>query len=376
MGPRSLDRDLRIDFFRGLALVVIYVDHIPLDRLSHLTPRNFGFTSAADIFVLLAGISFALAYSPRLDTGGLKLMLSRVARRLSTIYVAHVVMLITAIVLLAEMNRNSPFDLYFTSPVRTWAGVTLPSAAAMTLTLKFQPPYFDILPLYLALLVLGVPLLLLARMHWGLAISASAAVWSLADAYRVNIPSIRSEQGWFFDPLTWQVVFAIGLCVGLRMLRGASLKIPPWLAPLCLLYLLAILAIVTPCRHNVLSSYCYFEDVSRFNWLLDRQTLWRIGNTLAWTFLVTLYIPASARWLTSRPAQVLTLMGRNSLAVFCAGTLLALVVRVTFAGSEIGWPFQVAVNVCGAAFLALIAYWLDKWPNARRSAWRTARLHS
>jgi hypothetical protein len=63
----SPKRDLRIDLFRGLALVVIYIDHIPSDRLSHLTIRNFGFTSAADIFVLLAGISFALAYVPRLD---------------------------------------------------------------------------------------------------------------------------------------------------------------------------------------------------------------------------------------------------------------------------------------------------------------------
>ena len=71
MGTLPSKRDLRIDLFRGLALVVIYIDHIPYNRFSHLTLRNFGFTSAADIFVLLAGIAFALAYAPRLDTRGI-----------------------------------------------------------------------------------------------------------------------------------------------------------------------------------------------------------------------------------------------------------------------------------------------------------------
>ena len=35
-------RDLRIDFFRGLALIFIFVDHIPGNRLADLTLRNFG----------------------------------------------------------------------------------------------------------------------------------------------------------------------------------------------------------------------------------------------------------------------------------------------------------------------------------------------
>jgi OpgC protein len=41
-------RDARVDFFRGLALVFIFVDHIPGNALGHFTLRNFGFADAAD----------------------------------------------------------------------------------------------------------------------------------------------------------------------------------------------------------------------------------------------------------------------------------------------------------------------------------------
>jgi hypothetical protein len=49
------DRDLRIDFLRGLALLFIFIDHIPDNGLAHFTLRNFGFADAAEVFVLLAG---------------------------------------------------------------------------------------------------------------------------------------------------------------------------------------------------------------------------------------------------------------------------------------------------------------------------------
>ena len=47
-------RDHRIDFFRGLALIFIFWDHIPHNPLAELTVRNFGLSDAAEIFVFLA----------------------------------------------------------------------------------------------------------------------------------------------------------------------------------------------------------------------------------------------------------------------------------------------------------------------------------
>ena len=55
-------RDPRIDVLRGVALMMIFADHLPGNPLSLITLRNFGFSDAAEVFVLLAGFSSMLAY--------------------------------------------------------------------------------------------------------------------------------------------------------------------------------------------------------------------------------------------------------------------------------------------------------------------------
>ena len=50
----AMPRDYRIDFFRGLALISIFVNHIPGNFYSNFTHRNFGLSDAAELFVLLA----------------------------------------------------------------------------------------------------------------------------------------------------------------------------------------------------------------------------------------------------------------------------------------------------------------------------------
>ena len=53
-------RDFRIEFFRGLALYMILVDHMIGDPLSMLTYRILGFSDATESFVFLSGLGAAL----------------------------------------------------------------------------------------------------------------------------------------------------------------------------------------------------------------------------------------------------------------------------------------------------------------------------
>ncbi|MGA7609375.1 MAG: OpgC domain-containing protein, partial [Xanthobacteraceae bacterium] len=48
--PR-VERDLRLDLFRGIALWLIFLDHIPSNIVSWITIRNYGFSDATEIFV-------------------------------------------------------------------------------------------------------------------------------------------------------------------------------------------------------------------------------------------------------------------------------------------------------------------------------------
>ena len=96
-------RDRRIDFFRGAALLFIYIDHIPGNFLSRITLHNFGFSDAAELFVLLAGVSAAFAYGRRRDAT------SAVLQRAWTIYVAHVALLLAvaaALALIASYTKH------------------------------------------------------------------------------------------------------------------------------------------------------------------------------------------------------------------------------------------------------------------------------
>ena len=60
-------RDPRIDAFRGAALVMILIDHIPGNPYEALTLRNFGFSDAAEAFFVMSGVAAGIAYSGRME---------------------------------------------------------------------------------------------------------------------------------------------------------------------------------------------------------------------------------------------------------------------------------------------------------------------
>ncbi|HYC13824.1 MAG TPA: OpgC domain-containing protein [Stellaceae bacterium] len=55
-------RDLRLDFFRGLALFLIFVDHIPGNFISYFTLRSIGFSDAAEAFIFISGYAASMVY--------------------------------------------------------------------------------------------------------------------------------------------------------------------------------------------------------------------------------------------------------------------------------------------------------------------------
>ena len=58
---KDSERDYRLDFCRGLALILIFIDHVPGNPASHWTLRKWAFCDAAEVFVLISGISSYLA---------------------------------------------------------------------------------------------------------------------------------------------------------------------------------------------------------------------------------------------------------------------------------------------------------------------------
>ena len=57
--PAAGARELRLDLFRGLALWLIFVDHVSPDVLTWFTIRSYGFSDAAEIFIFISGYTAA-----------------------------------------------------------------------------------------------------------------------------------------------------------------------------------------------------------------------------------------------------------------------------------------------------------------------------
>lgn len=356
---RSGLRDTRIDMFRGIALVMIFINHMPAQPWHGLTLRSWGFSDSAEVFVLLAGLASALAYGKWFEQGQFWQGVKAVFARIRTLYIVHLLLVVSVgaiSVFAAEvLNETSyiealGFDVLLNSPLRFVGHV---------LTLTFLPGYLDILPLYIVLLA-GLPLMFwLARRHWALPLGLSFALWLAAQYLPINLPNTRTTREWFFNPAAWQLMFVIGFTIGQRMQKGLGLGVlgnalvSRSLTVIAVLFSLAAIVIAAPWRE--IPGY---ENVMLVNpglvgaYFKTDLPLIRLADTLLKFWLVLVLIPKDAAWLRSAPARAMEKLGRHSLEVFAVSTVLAMAfgVAITVSGFH---PGLIATSVLGGTALML-----------------------
>ena len=369
-----LDRDLRVDFVRGLSLWVIFVNHTPGNLVGYLTPRNYTLADASEAFVLLAGYAAGLAYGGMMDRQGWFFAASRVLGRVFTLYVAHIFLLVvfTAQVGLsaARLDASAYLDELHLDPFAADPYRALLEA----LLLRYQPSFLNILPLYIAVLAMFAVALPLVR--WPrLMLALSTALWLAARVFDITLPSWRGED-WFFNPLAWQLLFFIGAALGYRPPGGQPLSLPwrRWAGVLCGV-LLGGGAVMTVLMYNQWEfTQAELPTFAPFIAAVDKASLHptRLITILALTYLIANLVPKGAPWLRGRFAWPFILMGQQSLPVFCAGIALSFLARVALEVDD-DWAMQVAVNVLGAAALvglALLTAWYggEKRSGGRRAA--------
>ena len=100
----TTERDLRLDLFRGLALWLIFLDHVPNNIVSWVTIRNYGFSDATEIFIFISGYTAAFVYGRAMAQRGFIVAGARILRRAWQIYVAHIFLFA---IYIAEIGRAS-----------------------------------------------------------------------------------------------------------------------------------------------------------------------------------------------------------------------------------------------------------------------------
>jgi len=354
------ERDVRIDFFRGLALLFIFIDHVPGNSLAHLTLRNFAFADAAEAFVLIAGISAAFAYGRGLDRSGLS-GARPLWQRLIKLYQAHLLLVATGVALImgAAWHFENPLYIEHINLTPFWYDPF--GAIWRTALLYHQIGYLNILPLYIVLLLWLPVLWKLLKVHLALGLGVSFAIWLIARFFRLNLPAYPDEFGWFFNPLTWQLLFSLGVAAGVLARRGMSLPRTWWLIGPAAAYVLAVLTVMAPWTQipGLETARVLPYDAFGHFWKSE-MPMQRLLSILAVAYLLAVAVRPDSQWLSTKLSQVVIRCGRNALDIFFVGTLLSFVGFIVLLEAGRGVVYQFAVNAIGIAVLGCLGWYLTE----------------
>ncbi|RRH88770.1 hypothetical protein EH240_34935 [Mesorhizobium tamadayense] len=362
---RIKDRDTRIDVLRALALLTIFIDHVPGTVFENLTYKNLGFSDAAEAFVLISGISVALAYGTKFKPGGRLLATLKMWRRAGVLYVTHIVITMLVIALFCATavfaHRPELLKMINIEPLMR----DTPEVLLGIVTLGHQLGYNNILPVYAALLLAAPAFVLFVSCRPVAALTVSGLLWLAAGIWQIAPPNYPEPGLWFLNPLSWQFLFNIGLAAMLHVKRGGSIPVNRWLLGAAGVYVLAAAVWV----HSPLWGQITWFNLPVVIGGFDKTflSLPRLLHILAVAYLVVA-LPAVSNLFRARPDNPLAILGKRSLPVFVAGTLIAMAAQVLKLINPGGLAYDTLLIAAGIAMqfaLALYLEWLAGLGPAR-----------
>jgi len=358
------ERDLRLDLFRGVALWLIFLDHIPENIVNWFTIRNYGFSDATEIFIFISGYTAAFVYGRTMRERGFMLSSARILRRAWQIYVAHIFLFTIFMAEIAYVAATFDNPLY-AEEMRILDFLKQPDITIFqALLLKFKPVNMDVLPLYIVLLLMFPPMLFLLLRAPNVALAGSAVVYALTWKLDWNLPAYPNGV-WFFNPFAWQLLFVFGAWCAL----GGSQRLAGFLRSRIVL----VVAIAYLVFAFAITLTWHFEALDRFvpTWLaewmypIDKTNLdvLRFAHFLALAVVTIRFIPRHWSGLKSAILQPAIRCGQHSLEIFCLGVFLAFAGQFIIAESSGGPLLQTAVSALGIIIMIATAN-LISWYKA------------
>lgn len=368
-------RDLRIDLFRGLALWMIFIDHIDGNWLGKFTYRNFGFSDSKEIFIFLSGISCWLLYAKLEAQRGLAWAQFRALYRAVQIYLGYLFVAFFTFVTLFALQRlaepyfapGGDFTLLFSDP---------PRALIAAADLYYTPGYLDILPLYLWL-VAAAPLLIAAlRRAPRLALLASGLLWLAAETGAVpELPSLDPSGAVTLNPFSWQFLFCLGLWVG-QHFYGGNRRFTPTRSMQLLCGAIVLTNLLCSALDHVaqwpigqhLPQAAAIHGLRETVRTAHGAHLLALIHFLAVAYLVAAVLPAAHKLLRSFWARPLVLTGQFSLQSFCLGTVMSMLGTLYGEARGPGPLMQLLVALLGCMLMVLLAAALAAMRRERPAA--------
>jgi hypothetical protein len=235
------ERDLRVDFLRGIVMFVLVIIHIEIFSIYNFAAwERIGVVSGAEGFVLLSGYVTGLVSRKRIQDRGWKDATWKLLDRASKLWQVNV-FVIFAIALLSFLPRlNLSSIMTFTDrgpgityPLFPAPGTPWEVGVALALLLKIGPHELQILGLYVCLLVAAPAVLyLISIRRTPLVLALSWIVYFYNNTFHVMPTGAQFENG--FPLLTWQLLFVHGLAIGYHRRRVWDFMWGRWKRPIFL----------------------------------------------------------------------------------------------------------------------------------------------
>ncbi len=367
--PALQERDTRIDVLRALALLTMFVDHVPGTVFEYMTYQNFGFSDAAEVFVLLSGMAVGLAYGRKFMSGDRLASTLKMWRRSGVLYVAHIVTTVIALAIfsMGALYANRP-DLLQQINIGPVIDDTARALIGIV-TLGHQLGYNNILSVYALLLLLSPIFLVCANYAPKATLIASGALWLLVGIDEIAPHNYPLPGFWFLNPLSWQFLFVIGMVGMMHVRRGGAIPVNRWLVGAAAIYVLGALAWI----HSPLWGVDTWFGLPALLTGFDKTFLSvsRLLHVLAVAYLLVA-IPSLGNLARTAKDNPLAILGKRPLPIFITGTILALCAQVIKMTSPGGTARDVLLIGGGIALQFMLAYYLEWRAGVDKGASRVA----
>jgi hypothetical protein len=288
----------------------------------------------------------------------------RLGGRAIELYAAQILITMIALAMLAAAATvlDNPLLLewhnaaaVFFDPVLTHIGL-----AALT----HQLGYFDILPLYVVLMAMAPLFAIIDRYAPNMVLPVSLAIYFAALIIPLPMPTWPTDNQWFFNPLAWQLVFVLGFVLARE--DGVGGFVRRNILPIRLIAVpIVVFSVIAWVNYWIPDPTAMPQPRLLFIISKTYVTPMRLIQFLAVVAVFSIAFPYIKR-MAPPLVEFLSMLGRNSLIVFCVGSLLSLagqIVRLVYRGDIIG---DTIVVIVGVSIMALAA-WLPEWRDQVRA---------
>jgi hypothetical protein len=358
----AVERDLRLDLFRGIGLWMIFLDHVPDDVVSWLTLRNYGFSDAAELFVFISGYLAGYIYGPIISSGQLRAAVKRLWKRVMEMYVAHIMLFLLFTAQIARTVRKFDNPMY-ADEFNVHNFLQHPDILiGQALTLRYKPVDLDVLPLYIVLVAFSPLVLWCLLRRPNLTLLASAILYVAARWFDLNLASYPPGTHWYFNPFAWQLMFVFGAWCGVGGVNKIWFIVQSRAAQAVAVAWLLFAFVIVMTWHSAFLESLIPKWMIKAIYPIDKTDLdmLRFTHFLALALMVARYFPHKAEILGSKWLRPLIMCGRHSLPIFCFGVFLSfgahwILVQYTHAV----WA-QLGVSFGGMAIMVALAWLLDR----------------